>query len=146
MLRFTDKDLDRPGQDTSPSSDPFVFSLEQEKPLRFVACARNSKLIRCDFLGMKRKSALFPSNPMQTPPLKVSSVKETMENLSLKTAAQWTVDDNTCFPVVMTEFANQTFKHVYETQPDYVEFMLSVTGTTGLFRAFQEYCKLRRQE
>ena len=146
MLRFTDKDLDRPGQDTSPSSDPFVFSLEQEKPLRFVACARKSKLIRCDFLGMKRKSALFPSNLMQTPPLKVSSIKERMENLSLNTAAQWKVEDSTCFPVVMTEFANQTFKHVYETQPDYVEFMLSVTGTTGLFRAFQEYCKLRRQE
>jgi hypothetical protein len=146
MLRFTDKDLDRPGQDTSPSSDPFVFSLEQEKPLRFVACARKCKLIRCDFLGMKLKSALFLSNPVQTPPLKVSSSKETMENLSLNTAAQWKVEDSTCFPVVMTKFANQTFKHVYETQPDYVEFMLSVTGTTGLFRAFQEYCKLRRQE
>ena len=83
---------------------------------------------------------------MQTPPLKVSSIKERMENLSLNTAAQWKVEDSTCFPVVMTEFANQSFKHVYETQPDYVEFMLSVTGTTGLFKAFQKYCKLRRQE
>ena len=58
---------------------------------------------------------------------------------------QWVATDDTCFPPFMIDFSNQSFKHVYENDPGYVEFMMKVTKPTGLFKAFIEYCRIRQQ-
>ena len=55
----------------------------------------------------------------------------------------WKVRDDTVFPPCMTDFARMTFKQVYENDKGYVKFMNSVKEATGLFKAFQEYCKIR---
>jgi hypothetical protein len=56
---------------------------------------------------------------------------------------KWEARDYTRFPYFMTEFKNQTFKHVYETNQEYVDFMKKITEATGIFKAFQEYCQIR---
>jgi hypothetical protein len=56
---------------------------------------------------------------------------------------KWDVADDTMFPSIMTDFAQMSFKQVYETDPEYVKFIRVVTGASGLFKAFQEYIKIR---
>ena len=58
---------------------------------------------------------------------------------------KWEARDCTKFPYFMTDFKNQSFKQVYETKQVYVDFMKKVTGATGIFKAFQEYCQIRDQ-
>ena len=55
----------------------------------------------------------------------------------------WKARDDTRFPPIMAEFANQTFKHVYEINKPYVEYMLKIRKATGIYKAFQDYCKKR---
>jgi hypothetical protein len=58
---------------------------------------------------------------------------------------KWIANDDTCFPPFMLDFPNHSFKQVYETDQDYVNFMMKVTKPTGLFKAFVEYCRIRQQ-
>ena len=42
-----------------------------------------------------------------------------------------------------TNWTEKTFKWVYEHKKEFVEFIILVENTTGLFQAFQTYCTQR---
>ena len=56
---------------------------------------------------------------------------------------KWEVADDTIFPSVMTDFAQMSFKQVYENDIEYVKFMRTIKEATGLFKAFQKYIEIR---
>ena len=60
-----------------------------------------------------------------------------------KDFGEWPVADETRFPANFFDIGEKTFKWVYEHKKEFVEFIILVENTTGLFQAFQTYCTQR---
>ena len=143
-ITITAEDLSHPSNNVCPAKNPhLIFSLEQEKRMGTVDGLMVAGCERRVLLANKRKSALFNSNPVPFNLTKMSSVINKMQPANEWTNYKWTAKDSTVFPSCMTDFAQMTFKQVYETDKKYVEFMRTIKEATGLFKAFQQYIELR---
>jgi len=64
-------------------------------------------------------------------------------NWTEKDFGEWPIADETRFPSGFFDIGEKTFKWVYEHKKEFVEFIILVENTTGLFQAFQTYCTQR---
>lgn len=59
----------------------------------------------------------------------------------MNTNLDWVVDDETVFPEGFFDIGLRTFKYVFLNKKEFVDFIILVTNPTGIFEAFQKYCK-----